>query len=236
MLAGPESAMIPDLIRYLTRRKARVIFNDLSAAKPASTIFGLDRGTPIDRHYVEGFLGRRASLIGGRVLEIADSQYSKRFGGERVEAFEVLHAEPGNRNATMIGDLTDVATLPENAVDCFICTQTFNFVFDVHRAVRGAHHLLKPGGVLLATVAGISQISRYDMERWGDYWRFTTASVRKLFEPVFGSVEIGSQGNVLAAIAFLQGIAVEDLPDPSLLDQPDEDYQVIITVVARKQP
>jgi hypothetical protein len=33
---------------------------------------------------------------------------------------------------------------------------------------------LKPGGVLLATVSGISQISRYDMYRWGDYWRFTT--------------------------------------------------------------
>jgi hypothetical protein len=104
----------------------------------------------------------------------------------------------------------------------------------VQKAVRGAHHLLKPGGVLLATVAGISQISRYDMERWGDYWRFTTASVRKLLEPVFERVEIGSMGNVLAATAFLQGIAVEDLPDPSLLDEKDDDYQVIITVVARK--
>ena len=228
--------MIPELIRYLTRRKVRVVFNDLSITKPASSIFGLDRGTPIDRHYIEKFLESRANLIRGRVLEIADSHYSKRFGGDRVEAFEVLHATPGNKAATMVGDLTNPATLPENAVDCFICTQTFNFVFDVQRAVQGAHHVLRPGGVLLATVAGISQISRFDMERWGDYWRFTTASVRKLFEPVFGGgVEIGSLGNVLAATAFLQGIAVEDLPDPSLLDENDSDYQLIITVVARKQ-
>jgi SAM-dependent methyltransferase len=228
--------MIPELIRYLTRRKVRVVFNDLSATRPASSIFGLDRGTPIDRHYIEKFLESRASLIRGRVLEIADSHYSKRFGGERVEAFEVLHATPGNKAATMVGDLTNPATLPENAVDCFICTQTFNFVFDVQRAVQGAHHVLRPGGVLLATVAGISQISRFDMERWGDYWRFTTASVRKLFEPIFGGgVEIGSVGNVLAATAFLQGITVEDLPDRSLLDENDGDYQLIITVVARKQ-
>jgi hypothetical protein len=227
--------MIPDLIRYLTRRKVKVVFNDLTATKPASSIFGLDRGTPVDRHYIERFLASRADLVRGRVLEIADSHYTRKFGGGRVEAFEVLHATPGNRSATIVGDLTDVRTLPENAVDCFVCTQTFNFVFDVQRAVLGAHHLLRPGGVLLATVAGISQISRFDMERWGDYWRFTTASVRKLFEPVFGEVEIGSLGNVLAATAFLQGIAVEDLPDPTLLDASDPDYQVIITLVARKR-
>jgi hypothetical protein len=226
--------MIPELIRYLTRRKVRVVFNDRSATKPASSVFGLDRGTPIDRRYIERFLASKAELVRGRVLEIAESHYSRRFGGDRVEAYEVLHATPGNRNATIVGDLTDVATLPENAVDCFICTQTLNFIYDVQGAVRGAHHLLKPGGVLLATVAGISQISRFDMERWGDYWRFTTASVRKLLEPVFGAVEIGSLGNVLAATAFLQGVAVEDLPDPALLDEADDDYQVIITVVARK--
>ena len=89
--------------------------------------------------------------------------------------------------------------------------------------------------MLLATVAGISQISRYDMDRWGDYWRFTTASMKKLFSPVFiGDVEIATFGNVLAATAFLQGLAVEDLPDPTLLDAADDDYQLIIAIVARK--
>ena len=101
--------------------------------------------------------------------------------------------------------------------------------------MAGAHFLLKPGGVLLATVGGISQISRYDMERWGDYWRFTTASIQKLFEPVFrGGIELETYGNVLAATAFLQGIAVEELPDRTLLDEHDPDYQLLITIVARK--
>jgi SAM-dependent methyltransferase len=227
--------MIEGLLRYLTRKKIRVVFNDLERITPVSAIFGLDRGTPIDRYYIENFLQKNAHYIRGRVLEVGDSGYSRRFSGGKAEAFEVLHAVPGNKAATITGDLTDPATLPENFIDCFICTQTFNFIFDLQKAVKGAHHMLKPGGVLLATVSGISQISRYDMDRWGDYWRFTTASVKKLFAPVFkGGVEIESFGNVLAACAYLQGITVEDLPDKTLLDESAADYQMLISVVARK--
>ena len=227
--------MLTDLIKYLTRKKVKVVFNDFSTVKPVSTVFGVDRGTPVDRYYIERFLASQADFIRGRVLEIGDSHYCRRFGGEKVDAFEVLHATVQNRAATIVGDLTDIATLPENSIDCFVCTQTFNFIFDVQKAVAGAHHLLKPGGVMLATVAGISQISRYDMERWGDYWRFTTASIGRLLRPVFtGGLEIATFGNVLAATAFLQGVAVEDLPDPALLDECDEDYQLIIAIVARK--
>lgn len=227
--------MLADLIRYLTRKKVKVVFEHRLTTEPVSSLFGFDRGTPIDRYYIERFLAGKTGLIRGRVLEIGDSRYSRRFGRGQVQAFEVLHATAEHRGATIIGDLTDPATLPENAIDCFICTQTFNFIFEVGKAIQGAHYLLKPGGVLLATVSGISQISRYDMERWGDYWRFTTASIHKLFEPVFaGGVEIEAFGNVLAATAFLQGIVVEDLPKPALLDEQDADYQVVIAIVARK--
>ena len=227
--------MIGELLRYISRRKVNVIFDDLKMNKPVSKVFGLDRGTPIDRRYIDEFLLKNSHYIKGKVLEVGDSSYSKKFAGGKVTSFEVLHAVTGNKAATIIGDLTDPATLPENYVDCFICTQTFNFIFEVQKAIAGAHRLLKPGGILLATVAGISQISRYDMDRWGDYWRFTTASIDRLFRPVFtGGVEVETFGNVLAATAFLQGVAVEDLPDSSLLDERDEDYQLIIAIVARK--
>ena len=227
--------MLLKLMRYLNRRKVVVEFGSLATTAPASRVFGLDRGTPINRHYIEQFLAGRAELIRGTVLEVGDSDYSRRFGGDRVERCEVLHATADNPAATIIGDLTDPATLPANAMDCFICTQTLDCIFDVQKAVLGAHQLLKPGGVLLATVSGISQISRYDMERWGEYWRFTTAAATRLFAPVFtGGVEVGSCGNLLAAIAFLQGLAVEDLPAPALLDEHDADYQLVVTVVARK--
>ena len=227
--------MLLKLMRYLNRKKVVVDFASLATTEPVSRVFGLDRGTPINRYYIEQFLADHAELIHGRVLEVGDSDYSRRFGGDRVERCEVLHATADNPAATIVGDLADPASLPAEVADCFICTQTFDCIFDVRQAALGAHRLLKPGGALLATMSGIGQISRYDMDRWGEYWRFTTAAATRLFEPVFtGGVEVGSCGNVLAAIAFLQGLAVEDLPEPALLDANDEDYQLIVTVVARK--
>jgi len=223
------------LTQVLVRKKTSVNVQDMTRTIPVNSNFGWDRGTPIDRYYIENFFRANGYLIRGRLLEIGDSSYSRRFSGGKAESFDVLHVEKSNKAATIIGDLTDTATLPANAFDCFICAQTLQYVFEIQKAVEGAHYLLKPGGVLLATVPGISQISRQDAEKYGEYWRFTTDSMHKLFDPVFeGGVEVSSFGNVLSATAFLQGVTLEDLPDPSLLDETDLHYQVIITIVARK--
>lgn len=213
-----------------------VSVDDIQRLEPVSRIFGLDRGTPIDRFYIERFLEQNSGLVRGEVLEVGSAHYTERFGGDQVTRSYVLLTESAAAEETIIvGDLTDTASLPAGLADCFICTQTFNFIYDVAKAIEGAHHLLKPGGTLLVSVAGISQISRYDMDRWGDYWRFTSASLQRLFEPVFGaSVEVASHGNLPMSMAFLQGITLEDLPDRALLDPPDPDYQMLLTVVARK--
>ncbi len=223
-------------IRGSAMRLARPVMPfDLARTEPVSRKFGANRGTPIDRWYIERFLRARSGDIRGRAMEIADAKYTRMFGGDRVTAAEVLHVTADNPDATLVGDLCQPDGLPERRVDCFICTQTLNFIFDFQSAIRGLHRLLKPGGKALVTLAGISQISRYDMDRWGDYWRFTTMSARKAFEEVFGpGVEVSSAGNVLAATAFLQGLAVQDLPDPSVLETTDQDYQLIITVVATR--
>jgi hypothetical protein len=73
------------------------------------------------------------------------------------------------------------------------------------------------------------------MDRWGDYWRFTTASLTKLFADFsWDELQIASCGNALAATCFLQGAAIEDLPNRELLNDQDRDYQVLLTVFARK--
>ena len=93
---------------------------------------------------------------------------------------------------------------------------------------------MKDGGVFLGTVSGISQISRYDMNRWGDYWRFTDLSLKKLFAEYFREENITIQmyGNVFAANVFLQGLALEDIEDKSLLNVRDIDYQVTLGIRA----
>lgn len=227
--------LISRTLRWTKRQRNPAPWFDWERIRPVSSQFGMDRGTAIDRYYIEGFLQNNRHHIKGRTLEVASDEYSRRYGSGAVDHFEVLHRDSQSPKATIVGDLTEYRALPPNHVDCFICTQTFNVIFDVKEAIVGSHHILKPDGVLLATVAGLCQISRYDMDRWGDYWRFTTASVQKLFEPIFEEVEIKSYGNVLAATALLQGIAVEELPARSLLEETDPDYQIVISIVARKK-
>jgi len=225
------------LIRSTRRPKVgRVEFGDLERLTPISRYWGFDRGTPIDRLYIERFLDIHASDIRGRVLEFSNNSYTLRFGGERVSRSDVMHPFKGNPNATIIADLTQPEPGLENQFDCIICTQALQCIYEVRRAVTQLHQWLKPGGILLATVPGLSQISREDMRQTGDYWRFTDASMGKMFDEEFGpeSYRIQSHGNVLAAVAFLHGIAAEEC-DESLLLKHDSEYQIILAIRAERQ-
>src|SRR5262249_55929584 len=218
-------------------RLGRVDFRSLRRLTPISRRWGKDRGgQPIDRYYIERFLGAHAADIHGRVMEIGDDTYTRRFGADAVNRRDILHCVQGNPRATIVADLARGGDqLPSAAFDCVILTQVLHLLSDPGAAVQTVYRILRPGGVVLATVPGISQISRWDMERWGDCWRFTTLSARRLFAPLFSpeQVSVAPHGNVLAATAFLQGLAAEDLR-PDELDYHDPDYQVLTTVRAAK--
>jgi hypothetical protein len=221
-------------MKFLTRLIKPARWRNLRTVKPLSRVFGFDRGMPIDRYYIEKFLSANSKYIKGRALEIGESEYTTKFGSD-VTTKEVLHYTKDNSSATIIGDLTKIETLPAGEMDCFICTQTFNFIYDFKSAIRGAHYVLKKDGVLLATLAGVCQISRYDMDRWGDYWRFTTRSAEEAFGEIFGKENIAVQsfGNVLSSVSLLHGISADELSRDEL-DHHDPDYQIIITIVAKK--
>jgi peptidoglycan/xylan/chitin deacetylase (PgdA/CDA1 family)/SAM-dependent methyltransferase len=208
---------------------------------PVAREFGSARGKPIDRYYIDDFLRRYSGsseyapgAIHGHVLEIGEDTYTRRFG-LGVERTDILHASPDNPRATIVADLTDGSNLPSDTYDCIICLQTLLVIYDVKAAIRTIHRILKPGGTVLVTVPGISQISRTDIDSWGDYWRFTTLSARRLFEEVFdpAKVTVDCYGNVLTASAFLYGLVVKDMSRREL-DLHDPDYQVIIGIKAVK--
>jgi glycosyltransferase involved in cell wall biosynthesis/SAM-dependent methyltransferase len=227
-------ARVPGLARSAGTQRVR--FGSLRRLTPVSRRFGWDRGgLPVDRYYIERFLQQNAGDITGRVLEVRDDAYTRRFGGANVTRSDVLHPTTDNEKATIVADLTSADHVPGDTFDCIILTQVLPFILDVPAAVRTLHRILRPGGVVLASVPGISQIVRYDMDRWGDYWRFTSLSARRLFECGFpqGDVQVEPHGNVLAATAFLQGLSSRDLR-PDELDYHDPDYEVLITVRAVK--
>lgn len=214
-----------------------VKFGSFRRLTPISNNFGFDRGLPIDRYYIENFLLHNSGTIKGRVLELLDNTYTVRFGGDRVTQSDTLHAPMGNidPSVSIVADLTRADIIPSDSFDCIILTQTLQFIYDFRAAIETVHRILKPGGVLLLTIPGIAQISREDMDLWGEYWRFTRLSSQRLFEKVFSpaDIEVKSYGNVLAATAFLYGLATEELRQ-SELDFYDPNYEVIITVKAIK--
>ena len=201
--------------------------------RPVSERWGLDRGTPVDRSYIERFLHEERASIRGRVLEVRDTRYTRAFGTD-VTSSDVVDIDASNRNATIVADLTQRTSIMADSVDCFLLIQTLHFIVDVRAVIAEAHRVLAPGGVLLCTVPAVSRISMRYLDK--EYWRFTTAGCRELLTGAFsdGDVEVRSYGNVLACAAFLYGLAVEDLTEAELLED-DPFFPLVVAAKARKR-
>lgn len=210
-------------------------WGELRRRAPFSYNWGWDRGLPVDRYYVEAFLDRQRGDIFGHVLESGDATYTHLFGGERVTRADVLDPDPGNTRATIIGDLETGTGIPSDTFDCIIMTQVLPVIYDVKAAVANCFRALKPGGVLLVTVPSVARTTLEDKDYWGDYWRFTSQSARRMFAEVFpaGGVRVEAKGNMLTGVAFLYGLATPDLT-PQELDYNDPCYEFVVTVRAVK--
>ncbi|MFI5310336.1 MAG: methyltransferase domain-containing protein [Gemmatimonadales bacterium] len=235
MLRDVAKRLLPAAIRERLARGGAVDMGDLRAFEPPSRLFGEDRGRPLCRWYIDRFLDEHRALVRGRVLEVAERTYTRQFGDDRVTESAVLHAVAGNPEATIVGDLATGEGIPQGRFDAVILSQTLQCVFDVHGAARTIHALLAPGGSALVTVPAIAPVSRYDVERWGEYWHFGEQSVRRLFEPLFGetNVRVASHGNHIVAHAYLAGMAAAEMHQDELLAH-DPDYPILITAVATR--
>ena len=225
-LDAPRSHRFRQRVRRLTRP---AWLGTLRRLTPLSDQWGFDRGTPVDRHYIENFLQAHRSDIRGRVLEVKNTVYTDRFG-TAVERRDVLDINAANSLATIVADLSAAQAVPPESFDCILLTQTLQFVFDIQSAIGHTRRMLKPGGVVLATVPSISRIApRYGLT--SDFWRLTQSSCARLFGDVFGAenVTVRPYGNVLACIAFLAGLAREEL-SAAELDTVDEYFPLIVAV------
>ncbi len=211
----------------------KVRLGDLQNLKPINSGWGFERGQPVDRYYIENFLARHSDDIKGRTLGVGDDFYIQQFGGAKVAKSDVLHIED-NPNATIIADLADAENIPSDIFDCFLLVETLQLIYEVRQALKTTYRILKPGGVVLATVPGITPLKD---EEWNNcwYWNFTALSARRLFEEVFPpeNIRVETYGNVLAATGFLQGLSVQDIQKQKL-NYHDPCYEVVITVRAVK--
>jgi SAM-dependent methyltransferase len=218
--AMPEKAPVPAVGKFS--------FGDFWRLDPVSRDWGNDRGDPIDRFYIEAFLQRHCADIRGRILEAGGNTYTKRFGGDQVTQSDIVDVRAECKQATIIADLAKGDGIASDSFDCLILTQVLQYIFDVHAAIRTIERILKPGGTLLLTVPGISQINLWEDPSWS----MTVTGVRRLLMERFPpeSVSVESRGNVLTATAFLQGLSQQDIGDFAY--QADDPHYPL-TVLAR---
>ncbi|MGZ4314370.1 MAG: class I SAM-dependent methyltransferase [Gaiellaceae bacterium] len=201
---------------------------------PFST-WGASRGGSIARVYIAEFMAQHTDDIRGRALEIAGEEYVRRYG-RGVTAVDILDVLPHNPKASIVGDLADAPHIPDNSFDCVLVTQVLSWVYDVRGALRTAHRILSPGGVLLATTPGIARIAPVESELFGEWWHFTSMSAKRVTEEVFGSenVEVQAFGNVLAAAGSLYGLGAHDLA-PEELAVRDPAFELVVAIRAVKR-
>ncbi len=205
------------------------------ATEPISRQFGTERGTPIDRYYIDEFLRNHSGLIRGDVLEIEDNTYTVRFGKDRVVRSIVMDVNAQNSNISFNGNLETGEGIRDEIADCFILTQTLMYIFDLKNAAHNINRILKAGGTALVTCSGISQNSIRCMDNYGCYFNFNKDVFVKMFqeETALQVIETGSYGNVKTVSAHLNGLCCEDLEVNDFMPN-DKYYPLIVYAVVRK--
>jgi SAM-dependent methyltransferase len=124
---------------------------------------------------------------------------------------------PGRTGGDFVGDLADGGFLPSAAFDCIILTQTLHLILDFGAALDTLQRILRPGGVLLLTVPGITPV---DLGRWATTWLyiFTDHALERLSARHFDAdeVEVRSYRNALSAVVFLHNLCWEEFDQREL--------------------
>ena len=204
--------------------------------EPVTNDWGSSRGRPVDRYYIEKFLEQNAMEIKGHVVEVGDAGYTKRFGGAKVTKSDVWDVNSDNSAATIVADLSEAPQVPSNSFDCFVLTQVLVLIRDVRAALSELYRVLRPGGVALISVPGISQTATKPAVADTWWWSFYPRALRSLLldagfekEPL----RVDGWGNLKTTVAFLAQVAQSDLKKADF-EYHDERYPLIVTARARK--
>jgi peptidoglycan/xylan/chitin deacetylase (PgdA/CDA1 family) len=210
-------------------------WGDLRRTDPVSRDWGYDRGTPVDRRYIDDFMCAHSSDIRGVVLEVQEDDLTNACGGGRVTRHEILDIDAANQRATVFTDLRQAPELATETFDCIILTQTLHVVDDLRAALAECYRILKPGGVLLATFPAASRVC-LEYGEAGDFWRMTPAGARAAVESAFAPADVSSQafGNVLTNVAFLHGLSAAELGEAEF-DVYDPYFPALTGVRAKKR-
>lgn len=224
-----EVAGFPRVQRVLHRPR----WGNLRRTRPFSDRYGVDRGPVIDRHYIDRFIAEHATDLRGHVLEVAEGRYARVHAGAITE-LDILDIDPRNDQATVIVDLDDAGSLPRRTYDCIVLTQTLQYLFEPAVALTNLWEALAPGGVLLLSVPATARVDRDLAER--DAWRVLVPGLEHLLQQtcVGGEITVISAGNLLSSIAFLLGLAADELEADELAG--NDPHHPLVTCARVRRP
>lgn len=225
-LIGPRATV---RLRSLIRGYERPRWGNLRRTVPFSATYGFERGTPIDRHYLGAFLAAQQSVITGDVLEVQHDTYTHRFGRDvrRADTFDIVPSA----DVTYVCDFAHCETvIPDHAYDCLLLPNTLPHFRELELALSNAIRIVRPGGAILASAAGLLPLTGDVPE----YWRLSPDGWRERLSAAWpgASLEIAGHGNCLTAVAAQLGPALEELTGAEL-DAHDPRYPVLTTIVCR---
>jgi SAM-dependent methyltransferase len=199
----------------------------IDGVEPLDRHYGMGRGVPIARYYINRYVDRIAGQIRGTVLEFGAPTYSGSFDCT-PETISIDAAD----NPTLLMDICDptVGRLKGGSYDFIICTSVLHLVPDPRQAVDNMYELLKPGGTLLVAEKSVSIV-----DPWLgaiDKWRFTPTGIRALLAR-FADVRVDAFGNLYTMCAYLSGMAVEEVPADKL-DYHDPGYPIVSIALASR--
>jgi SAM-dependent methyltransferase len=214
----------------IAKRRGLPRWGNLRRLKPFSENYGWNRGTPIDRYYVDRFFERHRADITGDVLEIDRNIYTRRFGHD-LRTVHSVDIDPKS-DPTFLCDLAHSENIiPSETYDCVLLPCTLAFLREIEASLRNVLRVLKPGGVILASGAGLFRLDQADI----DFWRLTPAGWRELLQRVWPdcAVNVEGEGNCLAVVAVNLGLALEELKTEEL-DFYDARFPVVSHIYCRK--
>jgi SAM-dependent methyltransferase len=181
-LVGPRVAA---RLRIAMRGYDRPRWGNLRRLRPFSENYGFDRGTPIDRYYLDRFLDTNRALVAGDVLEVQNSTYTMRFGHSlsRTDTFDIVRGP----SVTFVCDLAESEPIiPSAAYDCVLLPNTLQHLRRLDACLRNALRIVRPGGAILASAAGFLPLTADA----GDYWRMSPDGWRDTLASAWAGADV----------------------------------------------
>ncbi|MBW4635650.1 MAG: class I SAM-dependent methyltransferase [Iphinoe sp. HA4291-MV1] len=201
---------------------------DLRRRFPICPLFGFTRGTPIDRYYLDKFIGEIREQVAGNVLEVGgvlrNREVYQFYNATEYQTLDIF----ASSGVTLVGDVHDPETIRPESLDAVVIFNVLEHCHNPWVVVKNIYSWLKVGGQCFCMVPSAQKL--HDVP--GDYWRPLPDGMKQLFQD-FSQQKLHVYGNPLTVVASFMGISAEELSLQEL-DDFHPDYPVATCMIAMK--